>query len=189
VYLPQSQSTDSYLTLVIRAPGQLQGLQDQVRREVAALANDVPVYSVVPFEDLQTAAAGTRVFMMKLLALFAAAAVLLATVGLYGVISQAVLGREREIGIRVSLGASRSEVAGLILKRGLMLIGLGLFGGLAASAMASGFLEAQLFETAAIDPAPYTIGAIALLTAGLLAHALPLRRAMHVDPNLVLRGD
>jgi putative ABC transport system permease protein len=189
LYLPQSQSTDWYPTLVVRAPAGIDGLSGLIRRELAALAPDVPLYDVVPLEELQTAAVGTRAFLMRLLGLFAAAAVLLAAVGLYGVISQAVTGREREIGIRMSLGARRAEVARLVLRRGLALVGAGLAVGLAGAAASSRLLEAQLFQTAALDPATYATAALSLLVAALAAHVLPLRRAVRVNPNLILRGD
>ena len=189
VYLPQSQSTDSYLVLVARAPADMDDLGAWLRREVAALAPDVPVYDVVTLERLQTAAVGTRAFLMRLLGLFAATSVLLAVIGLYGVVSQGVAGRRRELGIRVSLGARRAEVARLILARGLALVGLGVAGGLAGAALASRVLDAQLFETAALDPATYAAGAGALLLAGLAAHLMPLKRALSVNPITALRDD
>lgn len=189
IYRPQSQSTDSFLTLTVRAPGRLDGLGDQIRREVATLAPDVPVYGVVPLEQRLEASIGTRAFLMTLLMWFAGVSVALSAVGLYGIVSQTVRGREREIGIRVSLGARRLEVARLVLGRGLALIGAGLVVGLAASALAARFLETQLFETAVLDPATYATAAAGLLAAGLLAHILPLRRAIGVNPNLILRGD
>jgi putative ABC transport system permease protein len=189
VYRPQSQSTDSFLTLTVRAPGRLDGLGDQIRREVAALAPDVPVYGVVTLEQRLSASIGTRAFLMTLLMWFAAVSVALSAVGLYGIVSQTVRGREREIGIRVSLGARRLEVARLVMGRGVAMIGVGLAVGLVASVGAARFLETQLFETAVLDPATYATAASGLLAAGLLAHVLPLRRATRVHPNLILRGD
>jgi predicted permease len=188
-YLPQSQVTDSFLVLVVRAPGQLDPVAAQIRTEVAALAPDVPVYGVARFDEVLTASVGTRRFLMLVLGLFAVVSVLLASVGLYGVISQMVAGREREMSIRVSLGARRAEIARLLLGRGLTLVGMGLAAGVGAAALVSGMLQAQLFETAAVDPITYGAAAAVLSAVGLVAHALPLHRAVRVDPALTLRGE
>jgi predicted permease len=189
VYLPESQSTDSFLTLVVRAPQAPDGLADLIRREVAALASDVPVYDVRRLEDLMTAAVGIRRFMMFVLGLFAGASLVLAAVGLYGVIAQFVRAREREMSIRSSLGAARRNLVGLVLRRTMRLIATGLLIGGAIGALSARLLESQLFETAATDPVTYLLAAGSLLAVGLIAHVAPLRRAAFTDPTLVLRGD
>ncbi|MEZ5316481.1 MAG: ADOP family duplicated permease [Vicinamibacterales bacterium] len=188
-YVPQSQSTDSFLALVIRAPGALDGLADRVRSEVAALATDVPVYGVARLEDLVAASVGPRTFLTRILGAFGAMALLLATVGLYGIVAELVTAREREIGIRLSLGARRGEVARLILARGGVLVAAGLAIGAAGAAVASRLIATQLYDTAPVDPGTYAVAAGVLVTAAIAAHALPLRRATRVDPARVLRGD
>lgn len=189
IYLPESQSTDSYLTLVVRAPDAPAGLAELIRREVAALASDVPVYDVRRLEDLMTGAVGVRRFMMLVLGLFAAASLALAAVGLYGVIAQFVRAREREMSIRSSLGAARRDLVSLVLRRTMRLTVAGLIIGVALGALSARLLESQLFETTATDPVTYLIAAGSLLAVSLIAHVAPLRRAALTDPALVLRGD
>jgi putative ABC transport system permease protein len=189
MYLPESQSTDSFLYLVVRAPSAPAGLADQIRQEVAALASDVPVYEVRRLEDVLTAAIGIRRFMLQVLGLFAIASLALAAVGLYGVIAQSVRTREREMSIRASLGAGRSDLVRLVLRRTGWLMAIGLGAGAGLGALAAHLLESQLFETTATDPVAYLAAAGSLLTIGLVAHIAPLRRAALTDPTLALRGD
>lgn len=124
---------------------------------------------------------------MRLLGLFAAAALLLATLGLYGVLAYAVTERTREIGIRIALGAERGRVMRLVVGQGLRLAGAGVAIGVAAATLFGRLIESQLFEVRAFDPPTITAMVCALMAAALLASWLPARRAMRSDPAVTLR--
>jgi putative ABC transport system permease protein len=189
MYLPQRQVTDSYLVLAVRASVDPAGLTGAIRREVAAIAKDVPVYDVKTLEERVSASVATRRFLMLLLGVFAAATLVMVAVGLYGVVSQAVSARRRELGIRLALGATRRDIRRLVLGRGLTLVGWGLAAGLAASAALGQVLSSQLYETRGRDPLVMALAAASLLAVAALAHLVPLRRASRVDPSITLRGD
>jgi putative ABC transport system permease protein len=124
---------------------------------------------------------------MRLLSLFAAAALFLAALGVYGVLSYAVTQRRREIGIRMALGAERSTVTKLIVGQGLRLAGIGLVIGIAVAMVFARLMESQLFEVTAIDPLTMVTMTFALMGAALLASWLPARRAVRTDPIVALR--
>ena len=189
LYLPQSQFTDSFVVLVVRASGDAAPLMTAIRRDVAALAPDVPLYDVNTLEDLIASSVASRRFLMLVLGLFAAVALALSSLGVYGVVAEAVASREREVGIRVSLGARRSAIAALMLRQGTVLVGVGLAAGAIVSFGVTRLLENQLYETSTTDPVTFLAAALSLIVIALLAHVLPLRRAMRVDPGIVLRAD
>jgi len=128
-----------------------------------------------------------RSLAMHLLAGLAGLALLLASVGVYGVLSHAVSERTREIGIRMALGAGRRTVIGAVLRQGLTIAGIGLILGLALAMMLTRFLRSLLYEVEPLDPATFAISAGALLIAALLASYIPARRAARVDPAVALR--
>jgi putative ABC transport system permease protein len=138
-------------------------------------------------EDYLSRSLATQRFAMRLLGFFAAAALFLAALGLYGVISYSVAQRTREIGIRMALGAERSTVLGMVLGQGLRLAGMGAVVGLAASVAVSRLLRNQLFEAGAFDPLVFAGMAAVLIGAALAASYLPARRAVRVDPVVTLR--
>jgi putative ABC transport system permease protein len=187
-YSTQEQITDSYLTLLVRSAHPEQ-LTDAIRREVTALAPDVPLYSISRFEALVSSSIATRSFLMVLLAGLGAITLILAGIGLYGVVSQSVAVRRRELGIRVALGASRGSVLALMARRGVAVFAAGALAGLAAAAGAGYLIKSQLFETRPMDPLTFaaSAGALALVTA--VAHLAPLRRALRTNPTETLRGD
>ena len=119
---------------------------------------------------------------------FAALALALAVVGIYGVISYAVTERTREIGVRVALGASRGDVLRLVGREGITLVGIGLIAGLAASALLTRALEGLLFEIEPLDPATYLAASVVMLLASAAACLLPTLRATRVDPADALRA-
>jgi putative ABC transport system permease protein len=175
--------------LVVRSTIGFDKTAAAIRREVAALAADVPVSSLVTLDDSVRTSIASRRFLMLLLGGFAATALLLAAVGLYGVVSQGVASRRREFGIRLALGASSRDVFALVLRRGLQLVGVGVVTGLVASAWLGRLLSSQLYETAPHDPITLA-GAVAVLgLVAFAAHIVPARRAIRVDPSITLRND
>jgi ABC-type antimicrobial peptide transport system permease subunit len=128
-------------------------------------------------------------FSALLLTLFGVVALLLAAVGVYGVLSQAVAQRRTEVGIRMALGADRGSVRGMVLADGLKLVGVGLVLGTVAALLFSGALSSQLFGVDPRDPRVYAPVVLTLLGVGALASLLPAWRATRVDPAIAMRAD
>jgi putative ABC transport system permease protein len=190
MYTPETQITSAYLTLVARARnGDASSLAPDARAVIRSLDPLIPVYGVAPLSSLIRESASERVFVTRLLSAFAAAALLLAAVGLYGLVAYSVAERTREVGVRVALGARRSDVLRLMLSGGLRLIGAGVLAGLLAAVAGARVLTTLIFGVRATDP--LTLGsAVGLLVAvGLVAHAVPLRRALRIDPASALRAE
>jgi predicted permease len=189
MYLPQSQNTDSYLTMVMRTSGDPAQLAADARRAIAAEARDVPVFEVAPLAELVARSVGPRRFVMVLLELFGGIALLMTAIGVYGVISYSVAERTREIGIRAALGAQRRDIVRLIVGGGLTVVCAGLAAGLLLALAASRFLESSLYDVSTRDPATFAGVAAMLLLVALVAQGVPILRAMRVDPTVALRQD
>jgi putative ABC transport system permease protein len=187
MYLPQSQVTDSFLTLVVRATTPIDQLAAGVRSTVRALAKDVPVYGVQPMDALVAKSAAPRRFTMLLLSIFASLTLALTVVGLYGVVAFSVSRRQREMGIRIALGAGPAAIRRLILGRGLWLTLTGAVFGVGLAVLASRQLASQLFGVTPLDPVSLGAAALTLLTASTAAHIVPMRRAIRVPPSTALR--
>jgi ABC-type antimicrobial peptide transport system permease subunit len=189
MYVPEAQFTDSSLVVVIKvATDDPASLVGPVRAAIRDLDGTVPVYAVAALADLVDDAAAPQRFVMRLLAGFAAIAVLLAAVGLYGVVSYGVAQRTREVGLRVALGAQRRDVLGLVLASGFSLVGGGILAGLAAAALATRFLATLVFGVRTADPRTFAAAAALLIAVALLAHWVPIRRALRIDPAAALRA-
>jgi ABC-type antimicrobial peptide transport system permease subunit len=139
--------------------------------------------------DMVSESLAPRRFVVTLLGIFAGLALLMAVIGLYGVISYSVTQRTQEIGIRMALGAQASGVLSLVIGQGMLLAGIGAVLGLAASVAFSRFLKNQLFQVSAFDPLTFTATAFILIAAALLATYIPARRATRVDPMEALRHE
>ncbi len=188
-YTPQRQMTDSYLVLVMRTTMEPAAVVAAVRREVRAIAPDVPVYGTSTLEALVAGSVAPRRFVMALLGLFALATLLMAAIGLYGVVSQSVAARQREFGIRLALGARRGDIARLVLGRGFRLVLAGVLLGAAGAALLGQAIRGLLYDTPPFDPLVLGLAVAVLLLAALTAHLAPLRRATVVDPSVTLRGE
>jgi putative ABC transport system permease protein len=147
----------------------------------------VPVFVVATLDQLVSRSVASRQFLLLLLGVFAIATLVMAAIGLYGVVSQAVSGRRREFGIRLALGASRRDIYLLVLRRGFRLVAVGAAIGLACAAALGRLLGSQLYETPPGDPVTLGSAAALLFAAALAAHVVPLRRATSIEPNLALR--
>jgi predicted permease len=189
VFYPQRQLYRSQMAVVVRTRGDVASLLPEVRRQVQALDPTLPVYDVKTLE----AHLGTALYPARaaaaLLGLTGALALVLAAIGLYGVLSYLVTLRTREIGIRMALGARRADVLRLVVGRGLRLAGLGLVIGLALSASVTRFASFLLYGTSPLDPATFASLVALLLGVATLAGWGPAQRAAAVEPVVALRED
>ncbi|HKV69903.1 MAG TPA: ABC transporter permease [Gemmatimonadales bacterium] len=189
VSYPYQQGPEPLITLVVRTQGDPHLLVPSIKHELAAIDPQSAYYAVRTMDDLLSASLAQRRFDMELLAGFAAAAMLLAGLGLYGVIAYSVTQRTQEIGIRMALGAERGTVLGLVIRDGLGLTAAGLGVGLVAAAMLSRVLQSQLFGVGSLDPVAYAGVVMVFALVALAASYIPARRAAGVDPIVALRTE
>ena len=189
VYLPLAQRPAADLGLLVRTAITPEAFVATLRRELAALDPDTPLYAVTPMEELAASQTARSRFGAFLMGSFGILALLLAGLGVYGVISYSVAQRGHEIGVRMALGARRDEVFRLVLGQALGLTGAGMALGLAGALALTRLLAGQLYGLSPSDPATYAAVALLLAAAALVAGWLPARRATRVDPVVVLRQD
>jgi predicted permease len=187
LYLPYSQDPWPFMALVVRTKMEALSATSAVEDAIHAVDKDEPLYRVRSMEQVVTSSLSTRRFQMTLVALFAALAVTLACVGVYGVMAYSVAQRTHEIGIRVALGAQRRDVLALVLGQGCRLAFMGIALGLTGALGFARLLSSLLFGVRPTDP--FVFAGVAILLAGvsLAACYLPARRAMRVDPIIALR--
>jgi ABC-type antimicrobial peptide transport system permease subunit len=176
------------MMIFVRTAGDPAAMAPSVREAVRRFAPRIPVYDIRSMSARVGAATTQARFSAVLLTLFAAVALALAIMGIYAVMSFAVAQRTREIGIRMTLGADRSRVLGLVLREGVLLATAGVAIGLAAALAFTRVLRAMLFEVTTTDPATYAVIMLVLAMAVLVACWLPAQRAARVDPVVALRG-
>jgi putative ABC transport system permease protein len=187
VYNPVLEDAGGELSFVIRFTGQPAGLISAVRAVVAEVEPNQSLHNVMTMEQRLANTTTSRRLNTALLGSFAAVALLLAVVGIYGVMSYAVTQRRREIGVRMALGAQKSDVLRLIIHGGLRLTLLGVAIGLAGAFALTRYLSNLLYSVKATDPVTFLTVAVALTGVALLASWLPARRATKVDPMVALR--
>jgi len=188
LYMPHEQHPRAEMYLMARTAGDPLALADPLRRMVQARRSDTPVKFITLEARLAENVAAPR-FRTLLLTVFAALAVLLAMAGVYGVMTYVVGRRSGEIGLRMALGASQSNVLRLILRQGLMLTGIGIAIGLAGAVATTRILGSMLFEVKNTDPLTYVGVAALLVVVALVASYIPARRAARVDPLVALRQE
>jgi predicted permease len=190
IYLPHAQWPDDSMTVVARARnGDPSSLVQPMRALLQELDPDVPMSSVRSMQQVSSLAVAQPRLYLVLIASFAATAMLLAAIGLYGVLAYAVGQRTREIGIRLALGARRGEVVRMVITQAGRLAIAGVVLGLGAAVLASRVLRSQLFEIAPTDAATYAMVGSGLLVVALIASWIPARRASRIDPLVALRHD
>jgi putative ABC transport system permease protein len=189
VYLPYQQFTLPFMSVVVRSEGAPGPLATAVKAAVNEIDPNLPVDSVRTIEQLIEGSTGQPRFRTFIVSVFAGLALLLAAVGIYGLVSFSVSQRTAEMGVRLALGARPSQVGGLVLRQGLGLTALGVVLGLSIAATGGRLLASVLYDTSATDPAVYGGLALLLLTIAALACYVPARRAMRVDPVRALRAD
>ena len=186
-YYPLFQQTIPFTTFVVRSQSDPARLAGAMRDAVRAVNPALAVSRQKTLRDMVANSLAPRRFVVTLLGVFAGMALLMAVLGLYGVISYSVTQRTQEIGIRMALGAQRSEVLGLVIGQGMRLAIAGAVIGLAVSVAFSRLLKNQLFHVSAFDPLTFSVMALVLIGAALLASYIPARRATRVDPMDALR--
>ncbi len=189
VYQSDLQSGVWMFSLVVRSTLPLREIEKMVRAEAAALDKELPTFNVRTMGQAISTSVAPRRFIMMLIGLFAALALMLTAVGIYGVVSFSVSQQTREIGIRIALGAPRRTVLGHVLRQGTVVALVGIAIGLAGSFGLTRLIANQLFGVSATDPTTFVIVATLLMLVTLTACYLPARRATKVDPMAALRHE
>jgi len=188
-YFPTSQTGLGGITVAIRTNSNPLTLLPAAREAVHAIDRNLPLAAVNTMDKLVESSVGQRKLSMILLGVFSGIAMLLASIGIYGVMSYSVTQRSRELGIRMALGAARGRVLALVVGQGMALAGAGIVIGLAAAFGLTRLLTSQLFGVGATDPATFTLVSALLVAIALLATLLPAMRATRVDPVVALRDE
>jgi putative ABC transport system permease protein len=187
MYVPFAQQTWSFLRVVARAKTEPMNLVTAFRAQVQTIDSDQPVDKIGTMRSIMAASTAPRRFYAQLLSIFASLALVLALLGIYGVVSYSLAQRTREIGIRMALGAKERDVLRLVLAEGLRMIFVGGLLGLAAAFAATRVLRNLLFEVTPTDPGTFIALLFLLAGVALFASYIPARRATKVDPLVALR--
>ena len=188
-YFPTTQTGLRGMTVAIRTAGNPLSLLPAAREAVHGIDRNLPLAVVNTMDKLVESSVGQRKLSMILLGVFSAIAMLLASIGIYGVMSYSVTQRSRELGIRMALGAARGRVLALVVGQGMALAGAGVVIGLVAAFALTRLLTSQLFGVGATDPATFAVVSALLVAIALLATLLPAMRATRVDPVVALRDE
>jgi putative ABC transport system permease protein len=188
-WMPLAQAPSHSMDVVLHTISDPLPLSNAVREAVWSIDQDLPIPRILTMEQILSERVAQRRLNMLLLGLFALVALILAAVGIYGVMSYAVTQRTHEIGIRVALGAQAHDVLGLILRQGMMLVLAGVVIGLAATLAMTRLIANLLFDVSATDPLTFSAIAVLLMGVALVACWIPARRATKVDPMVALRYD
>jgi putative ABC transport system permease protein len=189
LYVPSAQVPQGTFSLVIRTDATLQAIVPAVRAAVREIEPTLPIPELRPLDEWIAESTAQARLTTTLSAAFAAAALFLTVVGIYGVISYAVSRRTQEIGVRIAIGARRATVVGLVLRAGMTWAGGGIVIGLLAAWLLSRVVGSLLFGVSATDPLTFGLAALSLTGVAMLACTLPAIRATRIDPVIALRGD
>ena len=189
LYGAYSQQPIYFATLVVRTTVEPMTLAESVRQAIWRVDADQPMWKIRSFQLLVERSVADRKFVLALMMVFAALALALTVIGLYGVISYLVNQRTQEIGIRMALGAQVHHIMQLILKHGVVLVSLGVVIGLIAAVLLTRLMAHMLYGVTATDPLTFSAIALLLTFVALVACYLPARRAAHVDPVVALRSE
>jgi putative ABC transport system permease protein len=189
VYIPITQETPRDIAVVVNTTGPPSTAQGEAERVIHAFDPDVPVYSVRTTDEMLAASMARERMAMMILTVFAAVALTLASIGLYGVVAHGVTERTHEIGVRMALGAEASHVVGLVLWQGLSMAVIGAAIGVGVALAMARWIQALLFGVTATDPATFGAVVAALLAVAAVACYIPAWRATRVDPSSALRAE
>jgi predicted permease len=191
IYAPFQQDRSGFVRFVsfVARTATPASVAESIRAEIRRAAPELPIESTVTMDEALAASVAQPRFRTVLVALFAVAATLIATCGIYGLMAYAVAQRRREIGVRMALGAERRDVFRLVLTRALRIVAAGVIVGLAGAAAVTRVLQTFLFGVTPTDPIAFTIVTLLLIAVGLMAAWLPARRASRIDPWAALRAE
>ena len=190
LYLPYAQRADiPFMSVAVRTTGDPLLMTRPVRDAIHSVDKDLPISNVKSMDDLLESSLGQRRLSMILLGAFSAIAMLLASIGIYGVLAYTVTQRSRELGIRMALGAARGRVLGLVVRQGMVLAIVGIIIGLVGAFALTRLLGSQLYSVTATDPATFAVVSLLLATIALVATLVPALRATRVDPVVALREE
>ena len=189
LYFPFAQRSQPFMSVAIRTDVPPETIVPAVKQAVQSVDKDQPLAQVKTMEQLLSESVGQRRLSMILLGLFAAIALALASIGIYGVMSYSVAQRAHELGIRMALGAARGNVLQLVLRQGMSLVIIGLILGILGALGVTRLLSTQLFGVEPTDPATFTLVAVGLALVALVATLVPAMRATRVDPLVALRQE
>ena len=189
LYIPYAQDPWNRLTVVARTTGPVAGVSLPFTAVIHEVDRDLAVSALRPMEDVVSASLSARRFNLTLIGLFAASALLLATLGIYGVVSYTVAQRSREVGIRMAVGAAPGQVVAMIMRQGARLAGGGVLIGLGAALVLTPLLRGLLYAITPTDVRTYVEAGSVILGVALLACYVPARRAANADPARVLRSE
>ncbi len=187
VYVPYWVRNRFDVSIAVRTAGDPRSVEAGLRAAVAGIDSEVPLSHVRTMEQVMSESVGGRRFQLLLIGMFAVCALLLATLGIYGVLAYTVSRRTGEIGIRLALGARPGDLRAMVLRQGLVPVAAGLIAGLAGAVAIGRLLHSLLFEVSAADPATLAAVPVILLLVAIAACLIPARRAMSVDPMSALR--
>jgi predicted permease len=189
VFAPVLQTADCCLTLVVRTSGPAAAIAPAVRQMVAQIDPGLAFADVRTMDDVRGESAARTRFLAILLLAFAGVGVTLAVVGVYGVMAHVARGRTREMGIRIALGAQLRDVSALVVRRGLLLTGIGVGVGLALAFVGTRALKAVLYQVEPVDPLTFAVVPLLMAAAAVAACWLPAARAAKSDPVQALRAE
>jgi putative ABC transport system permease protein len=189
IYRAYAQSPQPAVSFAVRSEGDPARLIGSVRNQVLAIDPDQPISDVRTMEDMVEGTLGQRRLVMRLLGLFAGVALLLAMVGMYGVIAYSVAQRTPEVGVRMALGAHPQDILRLLVRQGLFMTITGVVLGLVGAFGLTRVLNSFLFQVSATDPATFTGIALLFIVVAFSAIYIPVRHATRIDPMAVLRHE
>jgi predicted permease len=189
IYVPLGQFAPVNAVVFLRSKGNVEHLGEAVRQEVAKVDSNVPVHSISSMDQIIARSVADRRFALELLGVFAAVALLLAAIGIYGVMAYSFSQRTHEVGIRIALGAQRLDILRMALGEGMRLVVIGLASGLVGAAIVTRFFRSMLFDVVPADPITFLSVSAMLAGVALFACYIPARRAIHVDPLVALRHE
>jgi predicted permease len=189
IYVSLRQFAPVNAVVFLRSKGDVEHLGEAVRREVEKVDPNMPVHSISSMDQIIARSMADRRFALELLGVFAAVALLLAAIGIYGVMSYSFSQRTHEIGIRVALGAQRTNILVMAIGEGMQLVVIGLAIGLIGAGAMTRFVRAMLFDVSPFDPATFAVISATLAAVAFLACYVPARRATRVDPLVALREE